>query len=91
MAVVSGWGVGLTALPPSCADCLALSLTLLEPSGHVQELFFNQKGEVCLTACLVLTKNSYVVYFLYRAASFKLKSDAFRYFAISLCKWLSQR
>jgi hypothetical protein len=30
-----GWCIGLTNLPPSCADCLG-SLNLLEPSGPVK-------------------------------------------------------
>jgi len=31
-----GWCIGLTTLPPSCADCLEIgSLNLLEPSGPV--------------------------------------------------------
>ena len=33
--------VGLTILPPSCADCHeSRSLNLLEPSGHVRGLFY---------------------------------------------------
>jgi hypothetical protein len=32
-----GWCVGLTTLPPSCADCLKTrGLNLLEPYGSVQ-------------------------------------------------------
>jgi len=53
--------VGLTTLPPSCADCLDGSLILLEPSGPAQAcngiaLPLPLLSDVCVCVCVRGTK-----------------------------------